>query len=200
MYITANGVRIMAIYIFLGVLVVVTAYFVFIYNALVDLHQTIKKSWSNIDVLLKQRHDELPKLIESCKAYMKHENETLVKLTEARSQVAKAREAGDVKGVGMAETFLRQGLGQLFAVVENYPDLKANQQFQQLQTRITALENMIADRRELYNETVNIFNIRIKQIPDVFVARFANYQPADLLKFSEEELKDVDVGASFGNN
>lgn len=189
----------MTTYIVLGALLLFAGYFIFIYNALVDLNQTIKKAWSNIDVLLKQRHDELPKLIEACKAYMKHERDTLEKLTEARARVFTAREAGDVKALGPAETLLRQGLGQLFAVAENYPDLKANDSFNQLQVRIASLENMIADRRELYNETVNIFNIRIRQIPDVFVARLVGYTSSELLNFSEEALKDIDVGKAFNS-
>jgi LemA protein len=99
--------------------------------------------------------------------------------------------------VGRAETGLRQGLGQLFALAESYPDLKANEQFVQLQTRISSLEDGIADRREFYNESVNINNVRIEQFPGVLVARMFNFKAFELLKFNSEELADVDIGARF---
>ena len=101
--------------------------------------------------------------------------------------------------LGQAEGGLRAALGSLFALAESYPDLKANQTFQQLQTRISALENAIADRREFYNESVNINNVRIEQFPDVIVARLLGFKEAQLLEFSEEEKKDVDVKQLFGN-
>lgn len=94
---------------------------------------------------------------------------------------------------------LRGALGNLFALAESYPDLKANQTFQQLQTRISALENAIADRREFYNESVNVNNVRIEQFPDVIVARLFNFKSAQLLEFSEEEKKDVDVKGLFNS-
>ena len=183
--------------IFLAVVVAVVCYAIVIYNSLVNLKHAVSQAWSNIDVLLKQRHDELPKLVETCKAYMKHERETLEQVMRARAAVASAREAGDVGGVGQAEGMLRLGLGNLFAVAEAYPDLKANESFQHLQTRITGLENAIADRREFYNESVNINNVRIDQFPDIIVARLLNFKAAQLLEFKEEELADVNVGALF---
>jgi len=183
--------------VFLVVVVAVAGYAIVIYNGLVSLKHAVSQAWSNIDVLLKQRHDELPKLVETCKAYMKHERETLEQVMRARAAVATAREAGDVGGVGQAEGVLRLGLGNLFAVAEAYPDLKANESFQHLQTRITGLENAIADRREFYNESVNINNVRIEQFPDLVVARLLNFKSAQLLEFKEEELADVNVGALF---
>jgi LemA protein len=148
-------------------------------------------------VLLKQRHDELPKLVETCRQYMQYEQETLEKVMKARAAVAAAREAGDVAGVGAAEGPLRLGLGNLFAVAEAYPDLKANETFQHLQTRITGLENSIADRREFYNESVNNNNVRIEQFPDVLVAKWFNFGPAELLEFEDEQKADVDIKALF---
>ena len=136
-------------------------------------------------------------MIETCKQYMKFEQDTLEKVMQARSAAQAARASGDVKGVGQAETQMRLGLGNLFAVAEAYPELKANQSFQQLQARISGLENAIADRREFYNETVNNNNVRIEQVPDVLIARIFNFQPADLLEFSEAEKADVDVRALF---
>jgi len=111
--------------------------------------------------------------------------------------VASAREAHDVDGVGEAEGILRLGLGNLFAVAEAYPDLKANESFQHLQTRITGLENAIADRREFYNASVNVNNVRIEQFPDLVVARLLNFQPAHLLEFAVQEKADVNMAALF---
>jgi LemA protein len=128
---------------------------------------------------------------------MKHERETLEAVMRARSAVASARQAGDVAALGPAEGALRMGLGSLLAVAEAYPDLKANESFQHVQARISQLENAIADRRELYNATVNNLNIRIEQFPDVFVARNLGFKPADLLEFDEVELKNVDMKRLF---
>lgn len=177
----------------------VLAYGVVIYNRLVALKHNVSKSWSNIDVLLKQRHDELPKLVETCKQYMGYEQATLAKVMEARGQVQQARAQGDVPGLGAAESGLRLGLGQLFALAEAYPELKADSQFQHLQDRISGLENAIADRREYYNQSVNSNNIRIEQFPDVLVARLFAFKAFDLLEFSEEETADVNLGALFGS-
>ena len=184
-------------FITLAVIAAVVGYFIIIYNQLVALKHNVSKAWSNIDVLLKQRHDELPKLVETCKQYMKHERETLEKVMLARSGVSQARESGDVGALGIAESQLRAGLMNLFAVAEAYPDLKANESFQALQTRITALENSIADRREFYNESVNNNNVRIEQFPDLIVARFFNFKAFELLEFEAHEIEDVNVKALF---
>ena len=120
-----------------------------IYNGLVQVKNNIKKSWANIDVLLKQRANELPKLINTVKGYMTHERETLEKLTQARTQFLNA---GTVAEKASADNMMSQALKSLFAVAENYPNLKANENFMQLQGRISGLENEIADRREFYND------------------------------------------------
>jgi len=181
----------------LGILLVAVVYAVMIYNNLVQVKHNVSKAWANIDVLLKQRHDELPKLVETCKQYMKFEQDTLTKVMEARSKVFSAREAQNIPQLGQAEGALRATLGNLFALAEAYPDLKTNQTFQQLQTRISSLENAIADRREFYNESVNINNVRIEQFPDSIVAGMFSFKPAPLLEFSTEEKADVDVGKLF---
>ncbi len=183
----------------LGILIVIAVYGVTIYNSLVQIKHNVTKAWANIDVLLKQRHDELPKLVETCKQYMKFEQDTLTRVIEARSKVFTAREAQNVPALGQAEGGLRAALGSLFALAESYPDLKANQTFQQLQTRISSLENAIADRREFYNESVNVNNVRIEQFPDAIIARLLNFKEAQLLEFTEEEKKDVDVKQLFGS-
>ncbi len=173
------------------------AYFVGIYNGLVNLRENVKVAWSNIDVLLKQRHDELPKLVETCKRYMQFEQETLEKVMRARASVSEASTSGNIAAVGAAEQQLRAGVGRLFAVAESYPQLKTDETFKQLQGRITALEESIADRRELYNDQVNLNNIRVKVFPDVLIAQKFGFSTAHLLEFTNEEKSDVNMGALF---
>jgi LemA protein len=167
------------------------------YNALVGLKHGVAKAWSNVDVLLKQRYEELPKLVETCRQYMSHEKDTLERVIRARNAAANASSTGNMAALGEAEGQLRLGLGQLFAVAESYPVLKADETFRNLQSRITQLENSIADRREFYNESVNLINVRVETFPDVFIARFFGFRSQSLLRFSEAEKQDVDVKALF---
>jgi LemA protein len=183
--------------ILLVVLVVVLVYFVMLYNQLVQVKHNVSKAWANIDVVLKQRHDELPKLVETCKQYMKFEQDTLTRVMEARSSVSNAREQHNIPALGHAEGDLRGAVGRLFAVAEAYPDLKTNQTFLQLQSRISGLENAIADRREFHNESVNINNVRIEQFPDSVVAAMFSFKPFQLLKFTAEEKSDVEMKELF---
>ncbi|HEX8980422.1 MAG TPA: LemA family protein [Parasulfuritortus sp.] len=183
----------------LGLMLLSLIYGISIYNNLVQIKHNVSTAWANIDVLLKQRHDELPKLVETCKQYKEFEQATLERVTEARNLVHQARERGDVQGLGLAETALRTGLGQVFAVVEAYPDLKANQQFMQLLQRVSTLEDAIADRRELYNDSVNINNVRIEQFPDSIVAGMFSFRRAQLLRFDAEEKRDVDFKQLFNS-
>jgi LemA protein len=174
------------------VLVVVglVIYLVTIYNSLVRLRNDIDKAWANIDVLLKQRHDELPKLIETCKGYMQYEQKTFQLITEARTAFMNAT---TVAQKAQADNLISGALKSLFAVSENYPELKANNNFMQLQGRISELEEKIADRREFFNDDVNTYNIRIQQLPDVFIAGLMNLQRKDLFKVAEEDRRDVEV-------
>ena len=181
----------------LALLVVTVVYFIMVYNGLVNLKNNVEKAWANIDVLLKQRHDELPKLVDTCKQYMQHEQTTLQQVIQARSRVQEASQHHDVAGLGAAESALRAGLGTLFALAESYPELKANEQFLHLQARISSLENAIADRREFYNESVNLHNVRIAQFPDLLVARTLGFNREAMLRFARSELKDVDIAARF---
>lgn len=178
-------------------LALLLGYGIVLYNSLVGVKNAVAKAWANIDVLLKQRHDELPKLVDTCKQYMQHEQRTLEKVIEARSRVADAREAHNLGALGIAENALRNGLGKLFALAEAYPELKANEQFLHLQSRISGLENAIADRREFYNESVNINNTSIEQFPELLIARAFKFKPFDPLRFAVAELKDVDIGQRF---
>lgn len=184
-------------YVFVGLGFFLFIYFTIIYNNLISLKNNAKKAWANIDVLLKQRHDELPKLIETCKQYMQYERDTLEKITKVRQQAVEARLKGDVVAMGQAESILKGSLGNLFALAENYPQLKANQTYLHLQVRISGLENTIADRRELYNESVTLNNIRIEQFPDVLVAKMFGFKHFVTLEFGANELEDVDVTSHF---
>jgi LemA protein len=128
---------------------------------------------------------------------MKFEQDTLVRVMEARSQVSSAREQQDIGALGQAEGQLRGAVGRLFAVAEAYPDLKSNETFLHLQARISSIENAIADRREFYNESVNINNVRIEQFPDSIVAAMLSFKSFELLKFSTDETSDVSVKELF---
>jgi LemA protein len=171
----------------------VITYVVTIFNGLVTLKNDIDKAWANIDIMLKQRHDELPKLLDVCKGYMDFERDTFQKVTQARSMY---QQAVSVDQKAQADQSMTLALRGFFAVAENYPELKANNNFMQLQKRITELESQIADRREFYNDSVNTFNIRIQQMPDTFVASFMNLQPRPMFKV--EEADRADVRMSFG--
>ena len=184
--------------ILLGIAAVLLIYGIGLYNHLVSVKHAVTKAWANIDVLLKQRHDELPKLVEVCKQYKQFEQATLQKVIEARSQVQTARQQQDIPALGQAEGMLRMGLGNIFAVAEAYPELKANENFMQLQNRITSLENGIADRRELYNESVNINNVQIEVFPASIIAKMFNFGEKPLLEFSAAEKTDVDMKQLFG--
>ncbi|MGE5197862.1 MAG: LemA family protein [Deltaproteobacteria bacterium] len=180
------GIILLAALLFLVIGVVL--YFVSVYNGLIMVSRNIDKAWANIDVLLKQRHDEIPKLIAICEGYMKYERETLEKITAARTACIQAKSVGES---AQKEGELSGLLRGLFAVAENYPDLKANQNFLQLQGRVSYLESQIADRREFYNDSVNNYNIRINQIPDMWVAGILNMAQKEFFKIAEEEKKDI---------
>jgi LemA protein len=168
-------------------------YLVTIFNGLVELKNDIDKAWSNIDIMLKQRHDELSKLLDVCKGYMNFESDTLIKITQARSQY---QQASTIDQKAQADQSMTSALRGFFAVAENYPDLKANNNFMQLQKRITELESQIADRREFYNDSVNTFNIRIQQMPDTFVAAFMKLTPRPMFKVEEADKADVNMSFS----
>jgi LemA protein len=170
---------------------------ILLYNQLVMLKNNTEKAWSNTDVLLKQRNAELPKLVAVCKEHMQYEQATLQKVMEARNRVASAMQSGNMGALGAAENELRIGLGNLFAVAEAYPELKASDSFQHLRERITGLEDSIADRREFYNDSAALNNIRIAQFPDVVIANAFSFKRFRLMSFTAEETSDVDVAAHF---
>lgn len=168
----------------------VLIYAIIIYNELVRLRNDNDRAWANIDVLLKQRHDEIPNLVETVKGYMQHERQTLLAVTEAR---AASMSAATVGQKAQADLLLGGALRGLFAVAENYPQLKANDNFLKLQNRISELEERIADRREFFNDDVNTYNTRINQIPDMLLAGLMSLKPREMFKVSEEDRRLVEV-------
>ncbi len=170
----------------------IVAYGVTLYNSLVQVRNNVDQAWANIDVLLKQRADELGKLIDAVKAYLGYERDLLTRLTTLRAQVA--RGASDETRI-QAERELGAGMGRLLAVAESYPDLKSSANFLDLQRRITGLEDQIARRREFYNDAVNINNVRMEQFPDRLLAGSAGLQRRPLFEASAAERADVDVGS-----
>jgi LemA protein len=155
-----------------------------IYNGLVRLKNQVERAWANIDVLLKQRFDEIPQLVQVIEQYSNYEAGLLQKIADARANYGQSKSIGDKIQASQEMSLALKGI---FAIGEAYPELKANQNFIQLQSRVSELENMIADRRESYNEAVTNFNTRIEQFPDVFAARFLNYRAQELYQVAESE-------------
>ncbi|AJF06566.1 LemA family protein [Geoalkalibacter subterraneus] len=176
--------------VFALILAALVLYVIVIYNGFISMRNNIDKAWSNIDVLLKQRFDELPKLIKVCEGYMQHEQRTLEAVVKARSMVD---QAGSTEEKLQAQNALTDTLRSLFMVVERYPELKADKAFRNLQARITEIEDQIADRREFFNDAVNIYNIRLDQFPDVLVARLFNFTRRTLWKIDPAHRADVQV-------
>lgn len=184
------GISILAALLTLLIVVGLLIYLVIIYNELVRLRNDNDRAWANIDVLLKQRHDEIPNLVESVKGYMQHEQQTLLAVTQARAASMNAATIGEK---AQADLLVTGALRGLFAVAENYPQLRANENFLKLQNRISELEERIADRREFFNDDVNTYNTRIRQIPDVFLASFMNLKPRAMFKVSDEDRRTLTV-------
>lgn len=186
----------MSIVIVVGLVLALTlavGYAVGIYNGLVQVHQNVDKAWANIDVLLKQRHDELPKLIAACEGYKQFERSTLQAVINARSQYAQASTPNQKVVAANQVTGAVRGL---LAVAESYPDLKTSQNFLQLQSRISGLEGQIADRREFYNDSVNVYNIRIRQFPDMVAAAAMKLVPREMYKVTASDREDVKISFS----
>lgn len=171
-------------------------YFLIIFNGLIALRNDVKKSWADIDVILKQRYDELPNVIAAVKGYMAHEKRLLESVTAARSHYLGSP---DIQGKLAAEGELAGPLKAIFAVAESYPDLKADRNFLNLQQRISGLEIEIADRREMYNASVNAYNTRIESLPDLIVASLLNLKPLEMYRVAENEKARPDITAVLEN-
>jgi LemA protein len=169
-------------------------YAIVLYNGLIHVKHGVDQAFANVDVLLKQRRDELPKLLDTVRSYMVYERDLLERITQLRSR---ADGAANERERLQAEGQLSAGLGRLFAVAENYPELKSNQNFMQLQSRISALEEQIAHRREFYNEAVNLNNVRMEQMPGALLAGAAGLVRRALFEATADERADVRIGAAL---
>lgn len=181
-------------WIVLGILALAVIWMIWAYNLLVSLRNRVQNAWKQIDVQLKRRHDLIPNLVESVKGYMKYEQDTLQKVIEARS---KAVTATSVKESAEAENVLTQSLGKIFALMENYPELKANENVLRLQEELTTTENQIAFARQYYNDLVMQFNTRQEVFPSNIIAQFFNFKPSEFFAVPEAEKATPSVNLSL---
>ena len=172
----------------IAVLVILIFWIFGIYNSLVRLRNQVKNAWSQIDVQLKRRHDLIPNLVETAKGYMKHERETLDSITKARSH---AVEASGVANQAKAEGELSGALSRFMLVVENYPDLKANQNFLALQEELTSTENKVGFARQAYNDQVQSFNIKIESVPSNIIAAMFNFKQAEFFEIEVQAEREA---------
>jgi len=174
--------------IFIAIIIVIVLFFVSIYNSLIGLRNRVKNAWSQIDVQLKRRHDLIPNLIESVKGYMIHERQIMENITKYRSQAMDASTVGDK---AKAEGMLSGALGQLRVQVENYPDLKANQNFLALQEELTSTENKISFSRQSYNDQVLFFNNKIQMFPSNIIAGMFSFKEEEFFEIEDKTEKAV---------
>ncbi len=177
-------------WIIIGVIVLVIIALIAIYNGLIRSRIRVDEAWSDIDVQLKRRYDLIPNLIETVKGYAKHEKELLEKITEARSNSIKAT---DLKEKGNAENLLSNTLKSLFAVAENYPNLRANENFLELQKELTDTEDKIQAARRFYNGNVRDFNIKLQVFPTNFIGSMLGFSVREFFQAEEGEKKPVEV-------
>jgi LemA protein len=178
-------------WIVVGVIVVLVLWIITIYNGLVAMRQRVNQAFSDVDVQTKQRHDLIPNLVETVKGYAGHERGTLEAVVKARN-MAMTAQAGGVAQQAAAENALSGALRQLFALSEAYPDLKANQNFQQLQAELSDLENKIAAARRFFNNAVQEYNTGIQQFPAALFAASLGFQPKEFFDVGAEQRKELD--------
>lgn len=182
--------NIVVIFVIALIIIGFISWFFTVYNGLIQVKENIKKSWANIDVLLMQRSDEIPKLIKVLKSFVKHEKKMFDNILDARTTYLGA---SSVSEKADADNRMSEALKSVFALSEAYPELGSNDNFLKLQERISGLENEIADRRELYNESVNNYNIRIQSLPDMFIANTLGLPQEVMFKVDENKKKDIDI-------
>jgi LemA protein len=176
----------MMTWIILAIAVIIVIYFIAQYNGLVKLRNWVQESFSQIDVQLKRRHDLIPNLVETVKGYAKHEKETLNQVIEARNKLVSGTPQERIE----ADNQIEGALKSIFALAESYPDLKANQNFLQLQEELGTTENKVAYSRQLYNKTVKDYNIKRESFPSNIIAKMFGFQREELLTIPEAE-RDV---------
>jgi len=182
--------NIVVIFVIVLIIIGFISWFFTVYNGLIQVKENIKKSWANIDVLLMQRSDEIPKLIKVLKSFVKHEKKMFDNILDARTTYLGANSVSEKAD---ADNQMSEALKSVFALSEAYPELGSNDNFLKLQERISGLENEIADRRELYNESVNNYNIRIQSLPDMFIANTLGLPQEVMFKVDENKKKDIDI-------
>jgi LemA protein len=175
-----------ALWVILGIIVILIFVFIGIYNGLVGSRNQVKNSWAQIDVQLKRRYDLIPNLVETVKGYAKHERETLEAVTNARN-LAQAAASANVGERAKLEGELGSALSRLLAVVEQYPDLKANQNFLALQEELTSTENKISFSRQYYNDSVLKYNNKIQMFPSNIVANMTNFKASEFFEVTTSE-------------
>ncbi len=178
------------VWIAIGIAVLLVLAFVGIYNSLVQKRVRCREAWSQIDVQLKRRYDLIPNLVETVKGYAAHEKQTLERVVQARN-AALAVPSGDVKGQAQAENVLTGALRQLFALSESYPNLKANENFMQLQEELSSTENRIAFARQHYNDSAAIYNTAIQKMPNNIVAGMFNFRPQDYFEIEAPAQREA---------
>ena len=182
--------NIVVIFVIVLIIIGIISWFFTVYNGLIQVKENIKKSWANIDVLMMQRSDEIPKLIKVLKSFVKHEKKMFDNILDARTSYLGANSVSEKAD---ADNQMSEALKSVFALSEAYPELGSNDNFLKLQERISGLENEIADRRELYNESVNNYNIRIQSLPDMFIANTLGLPQEEMFKVDENKKKDIDI-------
>jgi LemA protein len=192
----------MGYWIALIVVAVIVLFLVFTYNGLVRLRNMVDEAWNQISVQLKRRHDLIPNLVEAVKGYMEFEQSTLTKVIEARNAAVSAQAAGPAAAgqSAQAENVLTGALRQLFALVENYPQLKANENVMQLQEELTTTENQIGFSRQHYNSTVREFNTSIQTFPNVILAGMFGFKGRDYFQIQEEDAAVPQVDLSLNKS
>ncbi|MDD2678610.1 MAG: LemA family protein [Candidatus Nanoarchaeia archaeon] len=174
----------------IAILSIIVLWFITGYNRFIVLKNSVDKMWSNINVLLKQRFDELPNLVETAKGYMKYEKEVFSEITKARTAFSGAQ---TIDEKAKASSMLNKAMMGFYAVAENYPKLKADKSFKHLQERISAIETDISNKRSAYNDGVNIFNIKLSQFPSMIIAGFMKLKRKDLFQATESEKQNVKI-------
>jgi LemA protein len=179
-----------AVYIVIGIVVLLIIFFIATYNGLIRLRNQLRNAWAQIDVQLKRRYDLIPNLIETVKGYMKYERETLEAVTKARN-LAQSLASGDVGARSKAEGELSGALARLLAVAENYPDLKANQNFLALQEELTSTENKISFSRQYYNDSVLKLNNKVQMFPSNVVASMTGFKLGEFFEVTAAEEREA---------
>ncbi len=179
------------LWVIFGLIIILALAVIAMYNGLIRLKNRVDEAYSDIDVQLKRRYDLIPNLVETVKGYAAHEKETFAQVVKARSAAMQARESGDAKKQAEAENALSATLKTIFALAENYPDLKANQNFLELQRELEDTENKIQAARRFYNSNVRDFNTKLQVFPTNIFARWLGFKPRDYFEIKESQEREA---------